>query len=81
MNVKMADIGPSGDLNTEVEQRETTTAMPLKGSDDLPNKAMIEAHNPNHLHAAPWWRLVLKLEAAMLGATVRVTTAKHKVRR
>ena len=50
VTVKMADIGPSGDLNTEVAQRETTTAMLLKGT----NKAMIEARNLNHSHAAPW---------------------------
>ena len=34
--------------------REATSAVPLKGLEDPPSRAMIEAHNLSHLPAAPW---------------------------
>ena len=57
VNVKMSNIKPAGDLDAEVAQREATAAVPLKGPDDPPNRAMIEAHNSTHLPAAPWFAI------------------------
>ena len=54
VNVKMSNIKPAGDLDTEIVQREDTSAVPLRGPEDPPSRAMIEAHNLTHLPAAPW---------------------------
>ena len=54
VNVKMSNIKPAGDLDAEVAQR---AAVPLKGPDDPPSRAMIEAHNFTHLPAAPWFAI------------------------
>ena len=54
VNVKMSNIKPVGDLDTEIVQREDTSAVPLKGPEDEPSRAMIEAHNLTHLPATPW---------------------------
>ena len=46
---------PAGDVDLEVEQREQQRApVPLKGPNDPPSRAMIEAHNLTLLPAAPW---------------------------
>ena len=49
VNVKMSNIKPAGDLDTEIVQREDTSAVPLRGPEDPPSRAMIEAHN-----LTPW---------------------------
>ena len=54
INVKMSNIKPAGDLDTEIVQRDDTSAVPLRGPEDPPSRAMMEAHNPTHLPAAPW---------------------------
>ena len=54
VNVKMSNVKPAGDLDAEIVQRETTSAVPLKGPEDPPSRAMIEAHNLTHLPTAPW---------------------------
>ena len=54
VNVKMSNIKPAGDLDTETVQREDTSAVPLRGPEDPPSNAMIEAHNLTHFPAAPW---------------------------
>ena len=40
-----------------LHSREATAAVALKGPDDPPNRAMIEAHNFTHLPAAPWFAI------------------------
>ena len=59
VNVKMSHIKPTGDLDTEIVQREDTSAVPLKGPEDPPSRAMIEAHNLTHL-AAPWCEICVQ---------------------
>ena len=54
----MSNIQPAGDLDTEIVQREATSALPLKGPEDPPSKAVIEAHNLTHLPAAPWFEIL-----------------------
>ena len=49
VNVKMSNIKPAGDLDTEIVQREDTSAVPLRGPEDPPSRAMIEAHKPDSL--------------------------------
>ena len=60
VNVKMSNIKPAGDLDTEIVQREDTSAVPLKGPEDPPSRAMIEAHNLTHLPAAPWCEICVQ---------------------
>ena len=47
----MSSIKLAGDLDAEVVQGEATSAVPLKGPEDPPSRAMIEAHNLTHLPA------------------------------
>ena len=60
VNVKMSNIKPAGDLDTEIVQREDTSAVPLRGPEDPPSRAMIEAHNLTHLPAAPWCEICVQ---------------------
>ena len=39
VNVKVSSIKPAGDLDTEIVQREDTSAVPLRGPEDPPSKA------------------------------------------
>ena len=59
VNVKMSNK-PAGDLDTEIVQREDTSAVPLEGPEDPPCRAMIEAHNLTHLPAAPWCEICVQ---------------------
>ena len=52
VNVKMSNIKPAGDLDTEIVQRDDTSAVPWRGLEDPPCRAVIEAHNLTHLPAA-----------------------------
>ena len=57
VNVKVSNIKLAGDLDAEVVQggeRETTSAVPLKGPKGPPSRAMVEAQNLTHLPDAPW---------------------------
>ena len=45
VNVKMSNIKPAGDLDTEIVQREDTSAVPLRGPEDPPSRVMIEVIN------------------------------------
>ena len=56
----MSNIKPTRDLDAEVVQREATSAVPLKGPEDPPDRAMIEAHNLTHLPAAPWCEICVQ---------------------
>ena len=56
----MSNIKPAGDLDTEIVQREDTSAVPLRGPEDPPSRAMIEAHNLTHLPAAPWCEICVQ---------------------
>ena len=58
--MKMSNIKPAGDLDTEIVQREDTSAVPLRGPEDPPSRAMIEAHNLTHLPAAPWCEICVQ---------------------
>ena len=60
MNVKVSNIKPAEDLDAEDVQREATNAVPLKGPDEPPNRAMNEAHNLTHLRAAPWCEICVQ---------------------
>ena len=40
--------------------REATSAVPLKGPEDPPSRAMIEAHNLSHLLALPWCEICVQ---------------------
>ena len=65
-NVNMSIVKTSGDLDAEVVQREATLGIPLKGPDDPPSRAMIEAHTLTHvvyetcfvgtMSEGAWWR-------------------------
>ena len=60
VNVKMSNIKPAGDLDTEIVEREDTSAFPLRGPEDPPSRAMLEAHNLTHLPAAPWCEICVQ---------------------
>ena len=60
VNVKMSNIKPAGDLDTEIVKGEDTSAVPLKGPEDPPSRAMIEAHNLTHLPAALWCEICVQ---------------------
>ena len=60
VNVKMSNIIPAGDLDTEIVQREDTSAVPLRGPEDPPSRAMMEAHNLTRLPAAPWCEICVQ---------------------
>ena len=60
VNVKMSNIKPAGDLDTEIVQRKDTSAVPLRGPKDPPSRGMIEAHNLTHLPAAPWCEICVQ---------------------
>ena len=60
VNAKTSNIKPAGDLDTEIVQREDTSAVPLRGPEDPPSRAMIEAHNLTHLPAAPWCEICVQ---------------------
>ena len=64
VNVKMSDISPAGDPDADVVQREATAAVPLKGPDGPPSRAMIEAHNLTHLPAVPWCKICVQATTA-----------------
>ena len=49
VHVKLSKIKPAGDLDAEIVLREETSAVPLKGRDDSPSRAMLEAHILTHL--------------------------------
>ena len=80
VNVKMSNIKPAGDLDTEVVQREDTSAVPLRGPEDPSSRAMIEAHNLTHLPAAPWCEIsVSKPEGKVIGTSKSSTTVRFRV--
>ena len=60
VNVKMSNLKLAGDLDTEIVQRGYTSAVPLRGPEDPPSRAMIEAHNLTHLPAAPWCEICVQ---------------------
>ena len=60
VNVKMSNIKPAGDLDTEIVLREDTSTVPFRGPEDPPSRAMIEAHNLTHLPAAPWCEICVQ---------------------
>ena len=60
VNVKMSNIKPAGDLDAEIVQTESTSAVPQKGPEDPPSRTMTEAHNLTHLLAAPWCEICVQ---------------------
>ena len=56
----MSNIKRVGDMDTDFVQREDTSAVPLRGPEDPPSMAMIEAHNLTHLPAAPWCEICVQ---------------------
>ena len=40
--------------------REAKSAVPLKGTDEQPNRPMIEEHNLTHLQGAPWCEICIQ---------------------
>ena len=60
VNVKMSNIKPVGDLDTEIVQREDTSAVPLRSPEDPPTRATKDAHNQTHLPAAPWCEICVQ---------------------
>ena len=58
VNVKMSKTKPAGNLDTEIVQREDTSAVPLKGPEDPPSRATIDALT--HLPAAPWCEICVQ---------------------
>ena len=78
VNVKMPNIKPAGGLDAEVVQRKATSAIPLKGLEDPPNRAMIEAHDLTHLPAAPWCESLFKPEGKVTGTRKSKTIAGYR---
>ena len=76
---EMSNIKPAGSLEAEFAQREATAAVPLKGPDDPPSRAMIEAHNLTHLPAAPWCEICGQAtpEGKATGTRESSTTARY----
>ena len=79
VNVKMSNIKPAGDLDTEIVQREDTSAVPLRGPEDPPSRAMIEAHNLTHLPAAPWCEICVQARGKVIGKHKSSTTVRFRV--
>ena len=52
--------------------KEAMSAVPLKGLDDPPTRAMIAAHKLTHLPAAPWCESVFKPEGKGLAHASQV---------
>ena len=78
VNVKMSKVKPAGDLDAEVVQREATSAVPPKGPDDPPSRAMIEAHNLTHLPVLRGVKSVFKPEGQATGTRKSRTIARYR---
>ena len=71
----------AGDLDTEIVQREDTSAVPLRGPEDpMPSRAMIEAHNLTHLRRPlRGAKSVSKPEGKVIGTSKSSTTVRFRV--
>ena len=79
VNVKMSNIKPAGDLDMEIVQREDTSAVPLRGPEDPPSRAMIEAHNLTTCQMLRGVKSVSKPEGEVIGTRKSSTTVRFRV--
>ena len=75
VNVKMSNIKPTGDLDTEIVQREDTSAVPMRGPEDPPSGSMIGL-TCQQLRGA---QSVSKPKGKVIGTSKSSTTVRFRV--